>query len=218
MVGLREAEKKLTFGELLFAPFAWIRLGWYLQTISVFEELEKIKPEKELEQDFSIFFSDRWKWAVWYSEQRTNTAEWLVQWPGLRLSAASDHLRLGFGFYTEKSSTPSVLAVLVLCLRSLAFVTVSARPPRVCQIWLTRYGTCVQEPSTSETAADAQLSIARLSNLTKRPGSLPGGWRHTETLAIVGRPRRSKSVPFFFSEIPASDSARPSQVADTRRF
>ena len=33
--------EKLAFGELLFAPFAWIRLGWYLQTISVFEELEK---------------------------------------------------------------------------------------------------------------------------------------------------------------------------------
>ena len=128
------------------------------------------------------------------------------------------HFRLGFVFYTEKSSTPSVLAVLVLCLRSLAFVTVSTRPPRVCQIWLTRYGTsCVQEPSTSETAADVQLSIARLSNLTKRSGSLPGGSRHTETPAIVVRPRPSKSAPFF-SEIPASDSARPSQVADRRRL
>ena len=34
------------------------------------------------------------------------------------------HLRLGFVFPTEKGSTPSVLAVLVLCLRLLAFVTV----------------------------------------------------------------------------------------------
>ena len=45
------------------------------------------------------------------------------------------HLRLGFVFPTEKGSTPSVLAVLVLYLRLLAFVTVlrdghlaSARP------------------------------------------------------------------------------------------
>ena len=45
-----------------------------------------------------------------------------------------------------------------------------------------------------------------------RRGSLPGGWRHTGTLAIVVRSRASNQ--FGFSEIPASDSARPSQVAD----
>ena len=38
--------EKLTFGELLFASFAWIRLGWYLQTTSVFEELEKSSQRK----------------------------------------------------------------------------------------------------------------------------------------------------------------------------
>ena len=129
------------------------------------------------------------------------------------------NLRLGFVFYKEKSSIPSVLAVLVLCLRSLAFVTVSARPSRVCQIWLTRNGTRVQDPSTSETVADVQLSIARLhvSNLTKTKSS----WRlkHTGTLAIVVRPPSIEmSSVTFFSEILASDSARPSQVADKRRF
>ena len=108
------------------------------------------------------------------------------------------HLRLGFVFYTEKSSTPSVLAVLVLCLRLLAFVTVSARPPRVCQIWLTRYGICVREPSTSETAADVQLSIARLhvSNLTKNKSS----WRlktHWDTCDCSATPSIEISSVFF---------------------
>ena len=139
---------------------------------------------------------------MWDSEQRTTLQSGLYSDTdcGCRWQAT---LRLGFVFYTEKSSTPSVLAVLVLCLRSLAFVTVSTRPLRVCPdlaTAVTRYGTsCVQEPSTSETAADVriQFSIARLSNLTKRPRSLPGGWRHTETPAIVVRPRPSKSVPFF---------------------
>ena len=135
---------------------------------------------------------------MWDSKQRTTLQSGLYSDTdcGCRRQATPS---LGFVFYTEKSSTSSVLAVLVLCLRSLAFVTVSTRPPRVCLIWLTRYGTsCVQEPSTSETTADVQLSIARLSNLTKRPASLPGCWRHTETPAIVVRPRPSKSVPFFF--------------------
>ena len=160
----------------------------------------KIKPEKELEQDSSLFFFGSMKVSSVVLRTAYNTAGVTCTVTRTAVVGGKRHLRLGFGFYTEKSSAPSVLAVLVLCLRSLAFVTVSACiwPPRVCQIWLTRYGTCVQEPSTSETAADVQLSIARLSNLTKRPGSLPGGWRHTETLAIVGRPRRSKSVPFFF--------------------
>ena len=49
----------------------------------------KIKPQKELEQDLSIF-SDRWQWAVWDSRTTFNTAERLVQWHGLRLSAAND--------------------------------------------------------------------------------------------------------------------------------
>ena len=46
-----------------------------------------------------------------------------------------------FVFHIEKGSTPSVSAVLGLCLRLWVFVTVSQRP-LVCQIWLTRYGTC----------------------------------------------------------------------------
>ena len=38
--------EKLTLGELLFAPFPWKRVGWYLQTISVFEKLEKSSTER----------------------------------------------------------------------------------------------------------------------------------------------------------------------------
>ena len=91
----------------------------------------KIKPEKELEQDSSIFFFGSMTVSSVGLRTAYNTAEWLVvvQWHGLRLRVGGKrHLRLGFVFYTEKSSTPSVLAVLVLCLRSLAFVTVSTRP------------------------------------------------------------------------------------------
>ena len=130
----------------------------------------KIKPEKELEQDF--LFSDRWQVSSAGLRTTYNTADWLVQWLGLRLSAASD----GFVFPTEKGSTPSALAVLVLCLRLLAFVTVQ-RPPRVWQsdIWLTciRYMCSAQRYKSSETAADVQRSIVRPSNLTKRKSS----WR-----------------------------------------
>ena len=50
---------------------------------------------------------------------------------GTAVVGGERHLRLGFVFPIEKGSTPSVLAVLVLCLRLLAFVTV-LRPPRIC--------------------------------------------------------------------------------------
>ena len=53
------SREKLTFGELLFAPFAWIRLGWYLQTISVLKELENQTRER-VRARFSIF-SDQWQ-------------------------------------------------------------------------------------------------------------------------------------------------------------
>ena len=98
----------------------------------------KIKPEKEVEQDFSIFFGSITVSSVhgpWDSEQRTCTTLQSALYSdtdcGCRRQATHS---LGFCFSTEKSSTPTVLAVLVLCLRSLAFVTVSARQPRVCQI------------------------------------------------------------------------------------
>ena len=57
-----------------------------------------------------------------------NTAEWLVQLYsdtdcGCRRQA---NLRLGFVFYTEKISTPSVLAVLVLRLGLRTATSLSA--------------------------------------------------------------------------------------------
>ena len=126
---------------------------------------------------------------------------WLEQWHGLRLSAASDTFAWVL-FSTQKRVQHLAFWLFWFCVCGHWLFSpsphghlASARS-RVCQIWLTRM--CQQEPSTSETAADVQFSIARLSNLKKRPGSLPGGWRHTETLAIVVRPRPSKSVPFFF--------------------
>ena len=97
----------------------------------------KIKPEKELEQDFSICFriDDSEQCGTKNSVQHCRVAWTVAQ---TAVVGGKRHLRLGFVFYTEKSWTPCVLAVLVLCLRSLAFVSVSARPPRVCKIWLTR--------------------------------------------------------------------------------
>ena len=87
-----------------------------------------------------------------------------------------------------------MFAVIGFCHRhhlTVSSILVSARSAQ-----LAAYGTCV-EYAYSETAADVQLSIVRQSNLTKRNRSLPGGWRHTGTLAIVVRPRASKSVRFF---------------------
>ena len=93
----------------------WVRRTW------------KIKPEKELEQGFSIFFGSM------TSEQcvtQNNVQQCRVACTVTRTAVVGGkrRLRLGFVFPTEKGSTPSVLAVLVLCLRLLAFVTV-LRPP-----------------------------------------------------------------------------------------
>ena len=71
-------------------------------------------------------------------------------------------------FPQKKVSTPSVLAVLVLCLRLLAFVTVSW-PPRVyriqiacirIQIWLTRYCMCVVYSGDSQRHWKLQLMFS----------------------------------------------------------
>ena len=66
----------------------------------------------------------------------------------------------------------------------------------------------------SETAADVQLSINQLSNLTKRksPWRLKTHWDPCDRSATP-----CIEISSVFSEIPASDSARPSQVADRRR-
>ena len=179
----------------------------------------KIKPEKELEQDFSIFFSDRWQSAVWDSEQRTTLQSGLYSDTdcGCRWQAT---LRLGFVFYTEKSSTPSVLAVLVLCLRSLAFVTVSTRPLRVCPDLANslRYIMCTRAIDIGN-CSWCSNSVLHRSTIKLDEKAQKSSWRlktHWDTCDCSATP--SIEISSVFSEIPASDSARPSQVADRRRF
>ena len=104
-------------------------------------------------------------------------------------------LRLGFVFPTEKGSTPSVLAVLVLCLRLFTGLLSPSRPPRVCQICLTcriRY-ICSVLGNCSWCSALHQST--RLSNLTKRksPWRLKTHWDPCDCSAT----RASKSVRFF---------------------
>ena len=85
------SRETLTFAELLFAPFAWIRLGWYLQTIAVFEELENQATERVRASYFYFFFGSVTVSSVGL-RTRYNSAERLVVvcWHGLRFSAASD--------------------------------------------------------------------------------------------------------------------------------
>ena len=83
----------------------------------------KIKPEKELEQEFFYFFGSM------TSEQcgtQNNVQHCRLACTVTRTAVVGGkrRLRLGFVFPTENGSTPSVLAVLVLCLRLLAFVTI----------------------------------------------------------------------------------------------
>ena len=156
--------EKLTFGTLIFAPFAQIRLGWYLQTISVFEELEKFSHRKSSSKIFLFFRIDdseqcmhrtrgRWKKIAPTATKKETLFLICGCWCnffhrpliGLRTTAqhcraatrtavvgGKRHLRLGFALFvfpTEKGPTPSVLAVLVLFLRLLAFVTVLCHLP-----------------------------------------------------------------------------------------
>ena len=197
MAGCVRAEKKLTLGELLFTPFAWKRVGWYLQTISVFEKLEKIKRQKELEQDITIFLriDDGEQCGTQNNVQHCRAPSTVTR---TTVVGGKRRLRLKLFSPQKKVSTPSVLAVLALCLRFLAFVTVS-RPPRVYQIWLTRYCTCVVYSSESQRRWKLQLMFSSPSfdYQTWRKGSLPGGWKHTGTLAIVMSPRASKWVRSF---------------------
>ena len=116
--------EKLTFGEQLFAPFACIRLGWYLQTIFVFEELENSSHRKSLSKIFLFFRIDSIEQCG--TQNSVQHSECRVQWHGLRLSAASDafaYVLFFLCFLLRKGFTSSVLAVLGLCLRLLAFVT-----------------------------------------------------------------------------------------------
>ena len=130
---LHAAEKNSPSESYFFAPFAWIRLGLHLETISVFEELEKIKQQKELKQDFSVFFfSDQWQWAVFPGPRtKYNTAQRLLRWQGLRLSVRGKrrlHLRFVLPLSSPQKRVPHlpfwlfwvVFAVIVFCHRLTA--------------------------------------------------------------------------------------------------
>ena len=172
--------EKLTFGELPFAPFVWIRLGWYLQTISVFEELEKSSQRKSQRKTFLFFRIDD-------SEQcrtQNNVQHCRVALTVTRTAVVGGkrHLRLGFVFPTEKSSTPSFgcsgFVFAVFCHRLTA--------------------TSGMHSLVRHRKLPLMFSSPSFDYQTWWKGSLPGGWRHTRTLAIVVRPRPSKSVPFVF--------------------
>ena len=138
----------------------------------------KIKPEKELEQDFSIF-SDRWQVS---SAGLRTTWQNNVQYCRLACTVTRTavvggkrRLRLGFVLPTEKGSTPSVLAVLVLCLRLFTELLSPSRPPRICLTCRIRY-MCSVLGNCSWCSALHQTT--RLSNLTKRksPWRLKTHW------------------------------------------
>ena len=130
------SREKLTIGVILFAPFGWIRLGWYLQTITVFEDHWKIKPVQELEQDLSIFSDGgQVSSSVWLRTTYTyNTAAWLVQWHGLRLSAASN--AFAWVLLSPQKRVPHVAFWLFwFCVCGHWLLSIVLRPPRVCLTW-----------------------------------------------------------------------------------
>ena len=113
-----------------------------------------------------------------------------------------------FSFSTEEGSTPSVLAVLVLCLQ-LLLSPFHGRLASARSSYLTCYGTRVDvpvrrwEPDALETAANVQLSIVSLSSLTKTKSS----WRlktHWDQCKSLCHPPPSNQ--FGLSEMPETDS------------
>ena len=127
-----------------------------------------------------------------------NTAEWLGQWHGLRLSAASKTFAWVL-FSTKKRVQHPAFWLFWFCVCGHWLLSpsphghlASARSGWFATVLTTR----VQEPSTSETAALHRSTI----KLDEKEVFFFLEVRHTGTLAIVVRPRPSKSVPsrFFF--------------------
>ena len=166
---------------------------WYLCS----KNLKNQAREKESAQDFSIFQIDD-KWAVWDSEQHTTLQIGLYSDPdcGCQRQATPS---LGFCFPDRKGFRPHLAFWLFwFCVCGYWLLSpsyghlVSAKSGKL--EWLATVHV-VYNGKSSETAADVQLSIVRLSNLTKRKSS----WRlktHWDP-AIVVPPRASKSVRFF---------------------
>ena len=102
----------------------------------------KINPQKELEQDISIFLqTDDSEQCGTQNNVQHCRAPCTVTWTAVVGGKRPLRLRFcsSFVFPTENKFRHLAFCLfLVLCLWFLAFVTVS-RPPRVCQIWLTRY-------------------------------------------------------------------------------
>ena len=150
-----------------------------------------------------------------------NTAEWLVQWHGLRLSAASDT------FAWVLVSTQKRVQHLAFWLFWFG----------VCGHWLlslSPHGHLASASGSGYLATDVRYRVYKShryrklqlvfsspgrSTIKLDEGARKPSWRlktHWDTCDC--RPTPSIEISSVFSEISASDSARPSQVADRRRF
>ena len=159
----------------------------------------KIKRQKELQQDISIFFGSM---IVSSAGLRTtsNTADRLLRWHGLRLSAASDAFAWGC-FPHRKKFRHQAFWLFWFCVCGYSLLSPShghLASTRI-QIWLTRYCTCVvYMVRAKDWKLQLMFSSPSFDYQTWRKGSLPGGWKHTGTLAIVVSPRASKWVRSFW--------------------
>ena len=129
----------------------------------MFEELEKSRQRKSQSKIFLFFFQiDGSEQCGTQNNVQHCRVACTVTWTAV--VGGKRHLRLGFVFPTEKSSTPSFgcsgFVFAVFCHR----LTATSRMPDLATIH-------VYNGETSEAAANVQLSIVRLSNLTKRKSS-----------------------------------------------
>ena len=102
-----------------FCSFAWIHLGWYLQTVC-WKNLKNRATERVRARYF-FFFVFFGSTTVSSVGLRTayNAAERRVRWHELRLSAASDTFAwvlLSFVFPTEKGSTSIAFLLFWFCV------------------------------------------------------------------------------------------------------
>ena len=102
----------------------WVRRTW------------KIKPEKELEQGFSIFFGSMTSEQCG-TQNNVQHCRLAWQWHGLRLSATNN----AFGwvlFSQQKRVSHLAFWLFWFCVCGYWLLSPSSwRPPRVCQLWLT---------------------------------------------------------------------------------
>ena len=129
----------------------------------------KIKPEKELEQDISIFFRIDDKWAVRDSDQRTTLQTGLFSDTDCGCRRQATVL-----FSTQKRVSHQAFWLFWFCVCGHWLLSPSYGHLASARSGWFAFGTCaVYNGKSSETPADVQLSIVRLSTLTKRKSS----WR-----------------------------------------